>query len=201
MRRGTHDVTMRAPRHRYSFEEYVALAELSNVKLEFFDGEIYAMAGGTPEHGELAVAVSSELRGQLESKPCRVFSSDVRVRVQATGLATYPDVSVVCGELQRDPAQATSILNPVVLVEILSDSTEAYDRGEKFEHYREIPSLREYVLVSHREALIEVFRRPTRDGDVWTRMEARTGTTLRLESVDCVLDPERIYRGVPIHQG
>lgn len=189
---------MRAPRHRYSFDEYLALDEVSNVKLEFFDGDIYAMAGGTPEHGELSVAVSTELRNQLESKPCRVYSSDVRVRVESTGLATYPDVSVVCGELLRDPVSRGSILNPVVLVEVSSDSTEAYDRAEKFENYREISSLREYVLVSHREPLIEVLRRG-QDG-VWMRSEARARGVMRLESIDCALDVDRIYRGVALHR-
>jgi Uma2 family endonuclease len=190
--------SMRASRHRYRYDEYVALDALSNVKLEYFDGEIYAMAGGTPEHGELAVAVSTELRTQLEGKPCKTYSSDVRIRVEATGLATYPDVSVVCGEVRRAPDDRTSVLNPIVLIEVLSDSTGGYDRGEKFDSYRQLPSLREYVLVSHRERLIEVFRR-SGSGE-WIRSEARSGASMPLESVGCELPVDRIYRGVELQR-
>src|SRR3990172_1362679 len=97
--------------HRYSFADYLALEEASNTKHEFLSGEIYGMAGGTPEHAALSVAVSSVLRAQLRGGSCRVYSSDLRVRVLATGLATYPDVTVVCGELERDPDSPTTVVN------------------------------------------------------------------------------------------
>lgn len=103
-------------------------------------------------------------------------------------------MSVVCGDVLRDGVKPSSILNPVILVEVLSDSTESYDRGEKFENYRELPTLREYVLVSHREQLIEVFRR-SGDG-TWIRSETRSGAVAQLDSVGCVLQVDRIYRGV-----
>ena len=104
---------------RFTFEDYLVLEETSTVKHEFSDGYVWAMAGGTPEHGLMAVNVASVLRGQLVDRRCRVYNSDVRVRVRATGLATYPDVSVVCGRLERDPEDENSIVNPVVLVEVL----------------------------------------------------------------------------------
>ena len=106
--------------HEHTYFEYLAHEEASNVKHEYLDGEIFAMAGGTPAHAELSVAVASTLRAQLEGKRCRVFSSDLRVRVAATGLATYPDVTVICGPLERDEESRETILNPTVLVEVLS---------------------------------------------------------------------------------
>src|SRR5262249_35971657 len=138
-----------ARRPCYFYSEYLELEEASNTKHEFLDGEIYAMAGGSPDHASLAAAVTTALLNQLRDKPCRVFSSDLRVRVLATGLATYPDITVVCGTLERDPESEVTVVNPVVLVEVLSKRTETYDRGEKFDHYRHIPSLKEYVLVAH----------------------------------------------------
>lgn len=188
---------MRAVGHRYTWHEYLVLERTSNTRHEYFDGEIFGMAGGTPEHSALAVRVASHLDAQLEGRPCRVYNSDLRVRVQATGLGTYPDVSVVCGELERDPEDASTVLNPSVIIEVLSDSTEAYDRTDKFANYRRMPSLREYVLVSHRETLIEVFRR-TQDEE-WERTEARKGGVALLEAVQCRLDVDRVYRGIELH--
>jgi len=159
--------------HRYRFSDYLALEGASNTKHEFLDGEIYGMAGGTPEHAALSVAVSSAFLARLRGGPCRVYSADLRVRVLATGLATYPDVTVVCGELERDPESPATVVNPRVVVEVLSDGTEAYDRGQKLDHYRRIPSLAAVVLVSHRAPAIEVWER-TSDGP-WARREFGTG--------------------------
>jgi Uma2 family endonuclease len=181
-------------RHHYSFREYLDLEEASNVRHEYADGQIYAMAGGTPEHAALAVSVSAALHGQLAGGPCRVFSSDLRVRVPASGVATYPDVTVVCGPLDRDPESPTSVTNPVVLVEILSDATEEYDRGEKFDQYKQLASLLEYVLVSQREPLIEVHRREPGGG--WSSHVGRSGS-IHLLSIGCALDVDAIYRSLP----
>ncbi|MGH9323377.1 MAG: Uma2 family endonuclease, partial [Vicinamibacteria bacterium] len=123
----------------------------------------------------------------------RVFSSDLRIRVAATGLTTYPDVTVACGPLQRDQESRETVLNPTVLVEVLSDGTERCDRGEKFDHYKRIPSLQEYVLVSQKAALVEVWRR---QGDSWLRQEAKAGEKLALQSIHCELDLDELYRGV-----
>lgn len=189
-------VAMRALHHRYSFAEYVRLSRDSNIKLEFFGGEIFAMAGGTPAHAGLAVNVSFELARQLEGKPCRAFSSDLRIRVLTTGLATYPDLSVICGPLERDPEDRHGVVNPTVLVEILSHSTEDYDRHEKFENYARIPSLQEYVLVSHRERRIEILRR-TSTGP-WEHDEAGERGTMELKSIHCQLSVERVYAGIEL---
>ncbi|AGP37135.1 hypothetical protein BE04_33380 [Sorangium cellulosum] len=176
----------------YSYAEYLEQERTSPTKHEFLNGEIFAMAGGTPEHARLCLSVGAELRAHLRGRPCVVYSSDLRVRVQATGLSTYPDVSVVCGRIERDPEDTDAALNPVVLVEVLSDSSEAYDRGQKFAHYRCIPSLREYVLVSQHEPRIEVFHR-NEDGS-WTLREARAGKGVELQAIGCILSVDDVYR-------
>src|SRR4051812_42732973 len=109
-------------RARYTWAQYVVLEHSSNVKHEFFDGEIFAMAGGTPEHSALATAITIQLGRQLEGKPCRPYNSDLRIRVPATGLGTYPDVSVICGPPQHDPSDRNTLVNPTLIVEVLSDS-------------------------------------------------------------------------------
>ena len=124
--------------------------------------------------------------------PCRVYSSDVRVRVRATGMAAYPDLSVVCGRLETDPEDPLAITNPVVIVEILSDSTEARDRGVKAAHYRHLASLREYVLVSQYERRIEVQRR--NEAGRWELFEYESGQAAELASVGCVLSVDEVYR-------
>ena len=186
-------MTRSATLHAYTYADYLAHEAASNVKHEYLEGEIYAMAGGSPAHAELSLAVGAALRAQLQDKPCRVFSSDLRFRVGATGLTTYPDVTVVCGALERDKEGHDTVLNPKVLVEVLSDSTERYDRGEKFEHYKQIPSLDEYVLLSQKEAHLETWRR---EGGSWHRREVRSGERLTLESIECELVVDALYQGV-----
>jgi len=129
--------------------------------------------------------------GQLQGTSCRVYDSDLRVRVLATGLATYPDVTVACGALRTDPDDRNTVVNPIVLVEVLSPPTQAYDRGEKFEHYRQIESLREYVLVGFAEPAIEVCRRSA-DGS-WEHDVARAGETVALEAIGCGLAVDAVY--------
>ncbi len=182
-----------APRyHRYTFREYIAFEDASNVKHEFIDGEIYAMAGGTPEHAALSAAVIALLVSQLRDGRCRAFSSDLRVRVSATGLSTYPDATVVCGPLERDPEEKTVVTNPIVIVEVLSPSTEEFDRGEKLANYRQIASLRECVIVGQREQRIDVHRR-SNDG-AWTELSARSGESIALVSIACTIEVDALYR-------
>lgn len=177
--------------HRYTYSEYLSLEDGANVRHEFLDGEIYAMAGGTPEHAAICANVTVALGQQLRGKGCRIHSSDLRIRVLETGLATYPDVTVVCTKAEIDPENRLTVINPKVLVEVLSPSTAAYDRGEKLSHYQRIPSLHEVVLVAHDERLIEVWRRG--ETGAWTRSEARSGS-IALDSIACTLDVADVYR-------
>jgi Uma2 family endonuclease len=177
--------------HRYTFAEYLALEDSSNTKHEYLEGEIYGMAGGTPEHAALSVALSTALLTQLRGGPCRVYSSDLRVRVLATGLATYPDVTVVCGDLERDPDSAMTVVNPRVVIEVLSEGTEAYDRGQKLGHYRRVPSLAAVVLVSHRAPCIEVWER--RANDAWEQREFGAGQVATIDALPARLPVDEIY--------
>lgn len=142
---------------RFSLADYVAFERTSNVKHEYWAGQIYAMAGGTPEHAALAASVSGLLFAQLQSSACRLYSSDLRVR--AGDLVTYPDGSVVCGPPERDALDSSTALNPRVIVEVTSPSTEVYDRTEKLERYQQIPSLQAIVIVSHSEPRLELWTR------------------------------------------
>ncbi len=184
---------MAAPAHRlnYTYAEYLALEASSNVKHEFLDGQIYARAGGTPEHAALAAAVIGLLFPELRRGRCRAHDADLRVRVAATGLTTYPDVTIVCGPRERDAKDPQAVTNPTLLVEVLSRSTEEYDRGEKFEHYKSLPSLRQYVLVSYRDRSVEVW---TRDAATrWTSTLAQEGDVAHLASIGARLDVRELY--------
>jgi Uma2 family endonuclease len=179
------------PLHRYTFADYLRLEEESSTRHEFLEGEIVAMAGGTPEHAALAMAVGRQLGNPLEGSRCRVFSSDLRIKVAETGLVTYPDVTAICGRTERDAESSTTILNPILLVEVTSDSTEHFDRGVKLEHYMKIPSLQAIVLVSHREHRIDVYERT--DGD-WTQHSADTGSSkIAVASAGVTFDLDALY--------
>lgn len=173
------------------YDEYLVAEGSAGTKHEYLRGHVCAMAGGTVEHGRLAAALITALSVELRGRPCVVLSSDVRIRIQATDRASYPDVSVVCGKRETASDDPDGIVNPTVIVEVLSDSTEADDRGEKFAHYRTLASLREFVLVAQRALRIEVFRR---DGDRWAYLEAGPGSTITLESVGATLSVDEIYR-------
>ena len=183
-----------AARQRFTFDEYLVLEEIAEVKHEFLDGEVWAMAGGSPEHAAIIGNVTTLLNVQLRGQRCRVHSTELRIRVKATGLGTYPDVTVICGRLERDPDDRTghTAINPRVLVEVLSPSTEGYDRGEKLAHYQAIPGLAEIVLVAHDRNEVEVLRR---EGDgSWSRHLAGEGQTARLTSIACDLAVDEVYR-------
>ena len=177
-----------------SYAEYIEFENTSEQKHEYLRGEIFAMAGGTLEHARLASRISWLLGNALAGKPCETFSSDAKVRVDATDLTTYPDVTVICGHIERSPIDAEAATNPVVLVEVLSQSTEAYDRGEKFSHYRQLDSLREYVLVAQDEPRLEVFRR-TNSG-TWELFEARSGGSVTLASVGVEISVDDVFESV-----
>lgn len=183
-------VTGAFPLHRYTFADYARLEAESSTRHEFLDGEIYAMAGGTPEHAALAMAVGSALLERLRGGPCRVFTSDLRVRVKETGLTTYPDVTVVCGPTERDPESPTTVLNPRVLVEVTSDSTARYDRNEKLWHYKRIPSLDAIIIVSHEQRRIETW---VRSGSDWTETIALSGQRAEVTPLRCSIDVDSTY--------
>jgi Uma2 family endonuclease len=175
----------------YTFTEYVLFERTSNVKHEYLHGQIYAMAGGTPEHAALAAAVNGLLFAQLRGTSCRAYSSDLRVR--AGKLTTYPDVTVICGLVIGDPEDPSTATNPALVVEVTSPSTEAYDRGEKLQHYQTIETLQCIVLVSHSEAHFELYRR---SGSEWLKSEAGAKETIALPAIGCTLAVDDVYGAV-----
>lgn len=180
-----------APKPYMSYADFVIFEEQSLTKHEWLDGVVYDMSGGTLDHSGIKVSVTVMLVSLLRGKRCRVFNSDLAVRVLATGLFTYPDASVLCSSPEMDPQNKNAVTNPRIIVEVLSDSTEKYDRGEKFAHYRRIPSLMEYVLVSQNEQCIEVHRR-TSAGE-WEMEKALAGQTIMLKSIECELSVDDVY--------
>lgn len=192
-----------AGRAKLSYAEYVAREQASELRHEFIDGDIFAMAGGTPEHAALIASVTGVLFGQLRGGACRAFVTEVRTRIRADAkgpdVGVYPDIAVVCGAVARDSEDPISIVNPTVVVEVLSNSTEAYDRHGKFEHYRRLESLREYVLVSQHEPRIERFAK----GDAgWSSgVIAGPGSAVELASVNARLDVDEVFRGLVDEDG
>jgi Uma2 family endonuclease len=175
--------------------EYLDVERAADSKSEFFDGEMFAMAGGTPMHSLIATNLAVEFSNHLRGRPCVPFNSDLRMKVEATGLFTYPDLSVICGELQFANDSDDTIVNPTVLAEVLSNATEAYDRGKKFEHYRRISTLKEYLLVSQWEPRIEQFlRQPS--GDWLLRQSAGLDATLIIPSLDITVSLARVFANV-----
>jgi Uma2 family endonuclease len=183
-------VSTSARRVHYTYGEYLVLEEHSLVRHEFLDGEIYAMAEGSPDHAALAAALIRIIGNQLPAG-CRAFTADLRVRIAATGLTTYPDAAVVCGRTERPPEDPLAVTNPVLLVEVTSPSTEEYDRGEKLRHYKSLPSLREVLIVSHRTQELTLHRR---DGAAWGATTAGPGAELELASVPARVLVDEIYR-------
>lgn len=146
-----------APVYQLSEADYLEIERRAEFKSEFFDGEMFAMAGGSLAHSLIATNLAREFGNRLRTHSCTPFNSDLRLKVEPTGLYTYPDLSVVCGPVRFAGPEGDTIVNPTLLAEVVSESTEAYDRGEKFGHYRQIPSLQEYLLVSQWEPRIEQF--------------------------------------------
>lgn len=179
--------------HRYTYADYVALEMISTGKHEFLGGEIYAMPGGSAEHSALEAEIVRLLGNAVGDRPCRVHTSDLRIYVEDAGLATFPDASVICGPLQQHEASPTATaLNPVILVEVTSDSSEDYDAGAKLEYYRTIPTLREYVIVSHRERRITVHGRAV--GGAWETHIATKDETVDVPSLGVTLSANELYR-------
>lgn len=183
-----------ARRLHHSYEEYLAALEVSGVKLEYCEGEIYAMAGGTPAHADLAASVTRLLGNALLGR-CRVSSSDLKVRIEATDLSTFPNVTVVCGEREVSSLHRNAVTNPTLLVEVTSNSTEDYDRGEKLNHYRQCESVVAVLLVSHRRPQVTLIVR-TKEG--WEQREYRAGMHVELETPELRLNVDELYAGIQL---
>ena len=182
-----------AAKTRFSPHEYLALERRSETRNEYYHGEIFAMAGANREHNLITANVLRDIGNQLEDRPCESYPSDMRVAVEATGLYTYPDVSVVCGDPRFQDSTADTLLNPTVLIEVLSPSTEAYDRGIKFHQYRRIVSLREFVLISQDRMMVELY---TRQGSNWVLSElSEPDQILTLESIGCQIPLADLRQG------
>lgn len=182
-----------ARRLHHTYDDYLRLLADSETKLEYCDGEIFAMAGGTPAHAELSAAMISLLRGALGG--CKVYSSDLKVRIEATGLSTFPDASVVRDELRTAGIDRNAATNPAIVVEVTSRSTEDYDRGEKLSHYKQLASLQAVLVVSHRRRQLTVIARTADGFDVH---EVRSGERLRLQTPALDLALDDIYAGVQL---
>ena len=163
------DMGLRNPVQKLSEAEYLATERAAEFKSEFYDGEMFAIAGGSRKHSLIVCNLISALGAQLSRRPCVVFNSDLRLKIEATGLYTYPDLSVVCGPVKSVPGTDDTLTNPILVAEVLSDSTEGYDRGKKSENYRQIASLRAYLLVGQNEPHIELY---TREANQWVLREA-----------------------------
>jgi Uma2 family endonuclease len=184
-------------RERYTPEEYLALERQAQCKSEYYAGEIFAMVGASRWHNLIVANVIGELRSQLKGRPCTTYPSDMRVKVSPTGLYTYPDVTVVCGEALFEDNQQDTLLNPTLIVEVLSASTEAYDRGGKFAHYRKLPSLMEYVLITQTKPHIEHYL--CQQDNRWLLSEVDSvQDTLHLPAIDCYLALAEVYDKVDI---
>jgi Uma2 family endonuclease len=183
------------PQHRYSLAEYLKREEAADYKSQFYQGEIFAMTGGTPNHNRITVNSLVSISIQLDGSGCRPFNSDQRIRIPANNLLTYPDISVVCGELELDDQDPNAINNPLVIVEVLSKSTESYDRGKKFDLYRELPSLREYLLISQETVHVERFVR--QDDGTWNLAVFKgIDAEVELQSVNVKLKLTTVYNDV-----
>lgn len=184
--------------NRYTPEEYLALERNAEFKSEYLNGCIVAMTGGSPEHADVVLNIGSELRSRLRPRGCRVFVNDVRVKIAAVSGYVYPDVSAVCGEALFEPSRPRMLLNPNLVIEVLSDTTENYDRGEKFAAYRALDSLLEYVLVDSRRVSVE---RYVRQGAFWVySAETSLDASLELSSVGCSLSLREMYADVEFQQ-
>jgi Uma2 family endonuclease len=180
------------PKPYYTPEQYLELEQDAEYKSEYLSGQIFAMAGGSPEHSAIGNNIGREMGNLLKRGPCEVFNSDLRVTVMQTGLMTYPDVTVICGEQHRHPLDRHSLINPTVLFEVFSPMTEADDRGEKWAHYRRLDSLQEYILVSQDKPLVEQYVRQDDGSWKFTAVEG-LAASLFLPSLGSSLPLSEVY--------
>lgn len=178
---------------KLSTEEYLEIERRSEFKSEFWDGEMFAMAGASEAHNLVVLNIGAELRNQLKKRPCKAYLNDMRVRIPRSPSYKYPDVVIICGQPQFEDTQQDTLLNPTVIIEVLSPSTEAYDRGTKFKEYRKIESLQEYVLISQDKVWIERYVRQE-DSPFWMFSDAgEPDASIELSSVACALSLAEVY--------
>jgi Uma2 family endonuclease len=182
------------PKTVVSVADYLEIDRTSEAKLALWNGETFAMAGGSPAHNLLVAAALGEFRNQLRGNACRPYGSDQRIRLPALDRYVYPDASVTCPPVEIDPLDANTICNPAAIVEVLSDSTEAFDRGEKFAGYRSIQSMTDYILISQNVARIEHYSRQ-QDGS-WILRSHENGSSVALARLNVTLSVSELYAGV-----
>ena len=182
------------PKTRYTLQEYLDLERSGQARHEYLDGEVFAMGGASWVHVLIVSNLVASLKAPLRTRGCQVTSNDLRVKVSVTGLYTYPDVTIVCDKPQFEQP-GDSLLNPQAIVEVLSDSTEAYDRGKKFEHYRAIASLTDYLLVSQNEVLVEHYSRQP-DGRWIYSAANKLADSVPIATLGCVLSLAEVYDNV-----
>lgn len=184
------------PSFRMTEQAYLARERAAEYKSEYFNGEAYAMSGGSPDHAGIAMSLGTALSNRLRGrKPCRVFSSDLKVHIPATGSYAYPDVTVICSKPLLHPTDNHTVTNPTVLFEVLSPTTQTFDKTGKFSHYRRIDSLQAFVVVAWDTPRVEVYSRA--DAGRWILTEARgLDGVIRVESLDCELPLSEIYEAV-----
>lgn len=188
-----------ARKHEYTSEEYFALEESSEERHAFVNGEIYAMAGGTADHNLIALNIVESLRVQLRNKPCRVQAADLLLQIKKLNMYTYPDVMLICGKLDFQPGRKDVVTNPVVIFEVLSESTSDYDHTRKFAAYRQLASLQEYVMVQQNHAYVECFRRL--ESGLWVlHAYEDLADKLELESVGVEIPLKAIYEQVELEE-
>ena len=179
-----------------SEREYLDLERKSELRSEYIAGRIYVMSGASERHNLIAGNLHALIWNQIRGRDCRAYMADMRVKVAPTGMYTYPDVIALCGERRFEDGHVDTLLNPAVIVEVLSESTEAYDRGEKFAHYRRLDSLREYVLVAQDKIRVEHYQR---EGENWILSEiSGPGGTLHLSTIDCHVGIGEVYENVEL---
>lgn len=180
---------------QYTAEEYLALERSSEIKHEYYRGEIFAMSGASLPHNRIQMNFTGEARAFLKGKSCDVFGSDLRVHIPLNGLYTYPDAVIICGELQLLDGEMDTLTNPAIIVEVLSKSTQSYDRGDKFNLYRAIPSLKEYMLIASENVGVEHYTK--QENNTWVLHELKeVRDSLFIQTIDFSLPLTELYSGV-----
>jgi Uma2 family endonuclease len=185
------------PNYYLSPEEYLTIERSAECKSEYADGVMYAMAGGSQQHNLITGNLVTELNNHLRKAPCEVYPSDMKVRLPDTRKFFYPDVSVVCGEVQFADGSRDIILNPLLIIEVLSESTAGFDRGKKFQFYQQIESLQEYLLVAQDEYIVEHYTRQAGEHWLYAKVSGSDGA-IELTSINCQLMMENVYNKVTL---